>query len=472
MNLHNKYKDFEKRIKFNENIVKDDNQTLNELYNTIENSSKIINSLQNQTRYDSIDAFENLAMKCASEPPYYYGGQAKLNCGTKAQTGPFGYIYTRVAPGTTFSGTIRLYLSNFPENQTTAKIRFWINEVYTIEDYDIITDKDYQFEFNFDFFPTTTSNVFKVSFFDMNFKESILDFIEIITENGKNFLCLNRPDFFNFHSFVSKAGSKRYIYMSQLSNVGTFKAETQLHTNFTGGTTLQLPDSSLNIIKNHLRHQISLGGSYTNLFDQLSIAINGSLPENSWLYRTTVNMSMSIKMFNNVSSAFKGYHWRDSFHCFCGTLFNQQVFIGGASVTETDIPTINSVELPNQFITCTHVEDWGIAHRTAYKEIGYILLHNSGKIFFLPEDDATYFIEIGLGNQPNAYMQLDYKTIYVYYHFNNSTYKKELKLNTETNIWELTENVKVYPGVVEVFEAYEGRQIHIFYDGTRKTVTI
>ena len=422
--------------------------------------SQIINTLQSP-HYDSVDAFENFATECANEPLYYYGGQAKINCGTKGSNGPFEYVYTRVTPGTFFSGVIRLYLSNLPEDCTSANIKFYINGVYTTEYHNLITDKEYQIELSFAFFALTASNVFRIQFSDINFRETIWDFTEIITENGRNFICLNRLDYFKLSSFLTSSGSQRLVYKSQLSNVGKFRADSSINANPTISTVLKLYGSTSNIIRSDLKTVAGLGG-FSSSVRQISIAT-----ENNTLYHTTTTLNSYTKLIDGVNFAFLGYHWRNSTYCICGTLLNQQVFIGDSSVNATDIPTINSVALPSQFITCTPVEDWGILFRTAYKEIGYILLHNSGKIFFLPEDDATYFIEIGLGNQPTAYIQMDYETIYVYYHLNNTVYRKELKLNIETNKWELTKNVKVYTGTFEILEAYNNWQIHTSYRETQ-----
>jgi hypothetical protein len=128
--------------------------------------------------------------------------------------------------------------------------------------------------------------------------------------------------------------------------------------------------------------------------------------------------------------------------------------------------------LPNEFITCTPIEDLKFMLRGVNKEIGYILLHNSGKIFYIQEDDGTYFIEIGLGSQPTAYMQSDYETIFIYYTFNKTTYRKELKFNHTTNKWELTKNVLIYPATIEVLDLNEGCQIRTDLDGARQIFTI
>ncbi|MDD3397040.1 MAG: hypothetical protein PHR96_00660 [Clostridia bacterium] len=493
MDLHNKYKNFEKRIKFNENVAKDDSETLSSLGNSIDNLnssqqtqddsisqaltqlsqhsdvlnsySQIIDSLENQYYGNSIAELENFIDQCVGEPLYYFGGQAKLNAGTKATNGPFGYLFTRVSPASQFSGVIRLYMSQIPAGVTSTTLNFYINGTSSNLNLNFITNENYNLEISFDFFSINASNIFKMEFTDSLLADTILDFMEIITENGRNFMCLNRLENFIVSSF-STSSNTTYMFMEQLSNVGGFEQSTSPITEITSPSILQLPGRgtplNINLFRNQVKRKMSLG-YYQSIIIQLSIG-----GENSTLYRTDVTSTNYVQILNNVSFVSLGYHWRNSVLCYCGTLLNQQIFLGGTTVTANDIPTINSVAFPNQFITCSNVEDWKIMYRPENKEIGYVLLHNSGKIFFIPEDDSTYFIEIGLGTQPNAYMQADYETIYIYYHFNNTVYKKELKFNSTANKWELTKNIKPYPGAVEINELYDGCHLRTFVDGTRQ----
>jgi len=481
MDLQDKYKDFEKRIKFNENIINQDNQSIENLSNNIEALSNNLNtSLESfnislnelKNSYGtSIEDITNSANQCAFEPVYYFGGQDKFNVGSKASLGPFATLFTRVSPVSQFSGVIRLYMSDIPATVTQTTLNFYINNNLTQLTSNIITEQPYNIEINFDFLVLTTSNVFKIEFSDSRLENTVLDFIEIISTNGRNFMCLNRHNEFNVSTFMNGTGRISYIYARQISNVGEFVEMFVERTSPPFGTLCKIPGQgttlNVNIMHNHLRKRVSVG-SYDSSIIQLSVA-----GENSTLYRTQNNITTYSQFFDGVYSAFISYHWRTNYKCYCGTTLNQQVFIGDENtLTINDIPTINSMPLPNEFITCTPIEDLKFMLRGVNKEIGYILLHNSGKIFYIQEDDGTYFIEIGLGSQPTAYMQSDYETIFIYYTFNKTTYRKELKFNHTTNKWELTKNVLIYPATIEVLDLNEGCQIRTDLDGARQIFTI
>lgn len=482
MNINNKYKDFEKRIKFNENATKEDNQTLSNIESEVDTLGADLNQALSQINQNSqiihllgspygnsIADLENFTVM-AGEPLYYYGGQAKINIGTKASNGPFGYLFTRVSPASQFSGIIRFYMSQIPAGKVSTSVRFYINEHVSNFNLYFLVNKEYDLEVSFDFFALSASNIFKVEFTDSQLANTILDYIEIITENGRNFMCLNRLKDYVVSSFsISQTSSNtQFLFTEQSSNVGCYEDTTVPITDISTPTVLQVPGKgtplNLNLFQNHIKQKVSLG-YYQSVIMQLSIT-----GENSTLYRTDSNLTQYLQLFDNVLQVAIGYHWRNAVLCYCGTLLNQQLFIGPASLTVNDIPTINSVVFPNEFVTCIPVEDWKIMYRPANKEIGYILLHNSGKIFFLPEDDCSYFIEIGLGTQPNAYMQVDYETIFVYYHFNNIVFRKELKLNSTTNKWELTKNVKCFAGAIEIIELYDGCYLQTYKNGIREII--
>ncbi|MDD2445315.1 MAG: hypothetical protein PHX09_00660 [Clostridia bacterium] len=436
----------------------------------LDNYNVILEKLRNQYG-TSVTDIANSANSCAFEPVYYFGGQNKFNVGSKASFGPFATLFTRVSPLSQFSGVIRLYMSEIPEIVTQTTLNFYINSHLTQLTVNIIEEQAYNIELSFDFLALTTSNVFKIEFSDSLLENTILDFIEIISSNGRNFMCLNRCTKYGVSTFINDTGRISYIYARQISNVGDYVELFFERTSPPYSKVCQIPGYgtplNINIMHNHLRKRVSVG-FYDSTIIQLSVA-----GENSTLYGARNNNSEYLQYFSGVYSAFICYHWRKMSKCYCGTTLNQQVFIGDeTTLSIDDIPTINSVQLPNEFITCTPIEDLRFMLRGVNKEIGYILLHNSGKIFYIQEDDGTYFIEIGLGSQPNAYMQSDYETIYIYYTFNKITYRKELKFNCNTNKWELTKSIEIYPATIEIIEFYDGCQVRTALDGTRQIFKI
>jgi len=496
-NLQSKYKEIEKRIKFNENASKNEDVVVSELKEQVEtleetlnNNSNILIShssligehgtlisnlaqdLMNLKISDYGSSIDELQYRTgigafAFEPLYYIGGNSKVCIGSKAKYGPFGTLFTRVSPATQFTGLIRLYMSEIPSFLTSTSLNFYINGEETQLNLSFITDKDYNLEISFDFFAEQVSNVFKVQFNDNSLWDCALDYMEIITENGRNFLCLNRDIYYTVNTFFG--GNKTHcLYTGQIGNIGKFvQCEDQFEPNVEYGETIITvpgtePYLNINIMRSFLARKVKLG-YYSFTIEQLSIG-----GDNNALYKTQKTISQYTLLFENVYDASSGYHWRDATYCVCGTTLNQQLFIGPEQLTVNDIPTLNAVPFPNEFIVCTPVKDLRIGYRPDYREIGYLLLHNSGKIFYIEQDDGDYFIEIGFGSQPNAYMQEDYQTIYIYYHFNNMTYRKVLVFNTETNRWKLSKEFIVYPGVREIVEFNDyGYQLRYLIDGTR-----
>lgn len=491
--LQSKYKEIEKRIKFNENAMKDNElkeqvetltETLNNHSSTLSSHSSLIGehsiSISNLTQDlmslkisdygSSIDELQyRTGLRAfAFEPLYYIGGSVKVCIGSKANNGPFGTLFTRVSPATQLTGFIRLYISGIPSFLTSTSLDFYINGEQTQLNLSFITDKDYNLEISFDFFAKQVSNVFKVQFTNNILWDCVLDYMEIITENGQNFLCLNRDIYYAVNTFFG--GNKTHcLYTGQISNTGRFvQYEDQFGANVEYGEKIITvpgtePYLNINIMRSFLARKVRLG-YYSTTIEQLSIG-----GDNNALYKTQKNSGQYTLLFDNVYDASSGYHWRDATYCICGTTLNQQLFIGSEQLTVNDIPTLKAMPFPNEFITCTPVKDLRIGYRPDHKEIGYLLLHNSGKIFYIEQDDGDYFIEIGFGSQPNAYMQEDYQTIYIYYHFNNMTYRKVLIFNTETNRWKLSKEFIAYSGVREIVEFNDyGYQLRYLVDGTRQ----
>ena len=83
-------------------------------------------------------------------------------------------------------------------------------------------------------------------------------------------------------------------------------------------------------------------------------------------------------------------------------------------------------------------------------------MDNNGKIFYLPNKNATYIIEIGQGTQPNAYLQPDNNTINIYYTFCNTTIKRKLVRTSENSPFELVSTIEKFPGVTEYMEGLNG----------------
>lgn len=462
-------------------LLQSHSTTLSSHESILTNHSLLIGNLSQDTASfnSSIKDLHSIVNQCAFEPIYSVGGYSKINMGTKSPIGPYCTIFTRVSPGTQFTGQIKLYLLNIPSNQIASYINFYINEDMTRPKIDIVKNKPCSMIINFDFFTTQISNVFKIQLDHTNLANTILNYAEIVTENARNFLCLNRDIEYVVNSFY--ANDKIHnLYTEQKSNVGRFVYESfdyEANADFASGQKIiSIPNSSLNITRSHLARRLLLG-SYSALIDQLSIA-----GENSELYKVTKQADNTAGpynhwlLFDNVYDASGGYHWRDGIddicYCVCGTTLNQQIFIGDDHVTENDIPTLNSTPFPNEFITCTAVKDLYAMGWEEHKEIGYLLLHNSGKIFYIAEDDTNYFVEIGLGTQPNAYLQEDRKTIHIYYHFNNIVCRKKMILNEETNRWELGKEILMYPGMHEVVEFDENNLLLYSIDGTRQVKVI
>lgn len=83
----------------------------------------------------------------------------------------------------------------------------------------------------------------------------------------------------------------------------------------------------------------------------------------------------------------------------------------------------------------------------------YVATSSLGEIYFFPTVDSDYKILIGKGCQVNAYMQSDL-SINVYYRRFGDVFKKVLKLNPETNKYELQDGQEIFSNAYEVIEGY------------------
>ena len=81
----------------------------------------------------------------------------------------------------------------------------------------------------------------------------------------------------------------------------------------------------------------------------------------------------------------------------------------------------------------------------------YIGINNNAELYFFPAVESTYRVYIGRGCQVNAYMQSDL-SINVYYRWLTDVHKKVLKLNEETNMYELQEGEEIFQNAYEIIE--------------------
>lgn len=82
-----------------------------------------------------------------------------------------------------------------------------------------------------------------------------------------------------------------------------------------------------------------------------------------------------------------------------------------------------------------------------------VAMNEFGDLYLIPEINPTYTVHLGKGRHANAYIQED-DSIVVYFNWFNKTYKRTLILNTETNQYELTDEITIFKNVSEIIEGY------------------
>jgi hypothetical protein len=118
---------------------------------------------------------------------------------------------------------------------------------------------------------------------------------------------------------------------------------------------------------------------------------------------------------------------------------------------EKDIK-LNGNYFPSEFIQLNAITDFWVIRQTVYFQAGYIAVHNTGTIVYIPDANSTYGIVIGTGKQPNAYVQQNRTLINVYYNDNGKVVRKQLGFNSTTQMWELLSGVEIFPTATEIIE--------------------
>ncbi|MDD4816151.1 MAG: hypothetical protein PHQ62_03345 [Clostridia bacterium] len=431
-----------------------------------EHETRITNlEANNKPKYfgNNVEEITMLESKIFEEEPFYYnGGSLKVSMGTKGANGPYGTIFTRInpMPDNHYVGTLKLFLSNIPNGQTTTRLDLIINGTATALTPTFVTGEDYNLLLDFDFFASQVSNVFKVQFTDILLVDTVLDYVEITAEKGINFLVLNRDYSFKMGSFIRTTGEMEFWYSKQESNQAIY-AFCYWYEEFTNDWYLKsfTLNPSDNMSKGMVARLLYLNLPNLRYYYLPAVKMECHLiNENNTLetYQTEFNWQKTIK--TNVNQFDYSYNngTLNTTYAVCGTTLDQEMFLSSSQSDgrfDFDFKLCNN-PYPNQFVQLNAINDFWVMLQHSYFMAGYLGLHNTGTIIYFPNYLSDYFIVVGKGTQPNAYIQENRTTINIYYNNNGKVIKKQLNFNTTTEKWELSNFVEIFPTATEVIEAY------------------
>ena len=385
------------------------------------------------------------------------GVEETLSLGVKEQGQNSAFIYFRCEPTAKIKIEMEVICSNLNLAYQNYSFSVYLDDkLMQTVDFPEADTSTITIPFSFDFFPKKSNYRIKIMANNTFSSNSIFDSIKMNIV-GRNIIILNRHRELNVQIldntyYITKQTGNSAVYLEQttpaLSQTGTALADISgyaflyrfyRHATFSSSTkkwTLSNSKYAVVIVYGTERKcgVFTVGSSNTptyrggDMYDVYYTAKNGLL----------------------------GYD-------FCGTTIDGKPKIAlntqfNSTNTSLYTVTLNGVPLEDKYVQCIPVVDNYLLTRADNNSAGYILLDNTGKLYYLPQKKATYMIEIGMGTQPNAYLQEDNQTINIYYTHCNTTYKRTLTLNSSEE-FELSNSVETFPGVTEFIEGINGTSI-------------
>ena len=360
-------------------------------------------------------------------------------------------IFFRCEPTARISFKGKIHISNFPTEKTYAHAIIYLNEVeYTRVDWNQTFTQDAELDFELSFFPKQEGYSLRIQFLDEYLHDSVLTTIDVELD-GRNVMILNRNTDFHLHVF-----NGTYYLTFQDGQNGYYLEQTSL---------------DLSAEKTPIPNHTSRGHLYRLYKQTIFYRSSWRITNTKYVFIVSSGyFTFGILTLGDTSTPdieqgiYDVYYTNKSgdsnYYSIVAVTTTGKVKIATnsnfTSSTESDyLATLNGTPLPENYVSCVPVYDHYLHTRSSTESGGFILLDRAGHLTFLPEKHATYTIDLGIGNQPNAYLQADNTTINVYYNYCNSVIKKMLKKNSD-GVFELSEDTITYRGVTEYIEGLDG----------------
>lgn len=450
-----------------------------------------------QKKYITCGDIQNLvADALLNEPFLYHGGESEQypECDTGSTAHP--HIFARINPShcAQFKGEIIAYFDTLA-NQERINLALYDNNKLIFSGYATTTGNLQAGEAVIDVsnnsvtvpFDITTDKMFHDFWLKINWgalSSTTLLRTQITSSVGANFMCLNHSDHITFHpSFapndslylvatVNNGPNAKYYVQTKFgqANMGSYtttsipKTETQGGYSYTrkryvARVAILYDGTSYN---SRAAYDYLFLNNYDSLFHRLTYTgYSGptkEIAENVYAFDFSYTDEFIDPTITDQTER------RNTGFAYIVTTFDHKLEIIGYNETAGVRPvTIQGKTLPEEFVYGVGVIAVDFRQQDKMGKNGYIIIHKSGEMIFLPEKTASYAIRLGKGHRPIATTKYtgtrgeanyEVSEIVLYYQNMKKTHiiRRVLKRNFETNRFELEPYAKVLPNYDYVME--------------------
>lgn len=434
-----------------------------DLQTKVEDLEKWVSSIQKKgvTNLDSrLTALDTRVTSLENAEPakvdvvetFNMGIEEELQIDSNGDNGPKADILFRCEPTAKIKGKITVNVTDIPVNKGYLNLAVAFDGVdKEVVHFDGPFESTTDIPYEFSFFPTKSAYRISLAFVGI---DDVIIKSALVEIEGRNILILNRN-----HEFYHQEYNGIHYMTFQNGRSASYLEQATANLDLTADKTA-LTDFVANKTNMNKVHKM---GVYTG-------TKWAAYAQPYVLYISNTNRTLSFIALNGTSKKVYDDEYVDA-HLFnrtgiksafgiCAAKFNGEIYIAekylhyGNSVYDNHV-TLNG-EVLTGFVQCVPVQDFYVPEHKTFESPGFILLQNTGKLFYLPNRHATYLLEIGVGTQPNAFLQQDNETIHVYYNLCHSVYLKKLVKDATSGEYKVQSDTQVFPNVEEVWEGSSG----------------
>jgi len=435
------------------------------------------------------DIFEN-------EPLTHNGGTTPDFAIGRKGANMFGVLWARINPrhNAVFAGEVVLTLDSVPAGKTTASLTLTINGEATAltPSIDAATNQ-IRLPFNL-----TASGVcweFRVDFADSELADVTLNYMRLEVTEGANFACVNHDNKYEIITAYSTT-NKQYIFLTK--NLGSVQEVKYLYKYYTEEWQREVgfdinpfvDENGAEVYFAHFSTMIEI--NYSTTTGKLATALVYDLVGVERDTSRLVHINDDNKVLNVMcdEAVYDGHMCfsnefadledpkKAQYISFCGTTYAQRAFIGSlGGELAADVVTLGGEALPEEFVQAVPVIDKGYQLlRNLPDQAGYVLVHKTGEIFYIPYKHSEYMVRVGRGKNVTAYvgyapvpshdpatstlaskvnpLHVRNGEINIYFALldGSGVVKRTLKLDSETSRYNLLPSMKLLPNLDAVYE--------------------
>ena len=444
------------------------------------------------------DIFEN-------EPLTHNGGKTPDFAIGRKGANMFGVLWARINPrhNPAFAGEVVLTLDSVPAGKTTTSLTLTINGEATALTPSIDTATS-QIRLPFDLAASGVCWEFRVDFADSELADVTLNYMRLEVTEGANFACVNHDNKYEIITAYSTT-NRQYIFLTK--NLGSVQEVKYLYKYYTEEWQREIgfdvnpfiDKDGVGLYFAHFSTMIEINYSPTTgklatalVYDMVGVERDTSRLVHINDDNKVVNVLCDEAVYDGrlcFSNEFADLDnpKKAQYISFCGTTYAQRAFIGSlGGELAADAVTLGGEVLPEEFVRAVPVIDKGYQLlRNLPDQAGYVLVHKTGEIFYLPYKHSEYMVRIGRGKNVTAYvgyvpvpshdpasstvsskvnpLHVRNGEINIYFAtFDGSgVVKRTLKLDADTNHYKLLPNIKLFPSLDAVYELDWARVITV-----------